>query len=325
MTKQAERIRGQAETAMTRSGERGDLISQITKMIPQLNNAVAKGIDVNSFARAVQTEVRKVPRLANCKPASFFGALFDCAQLGLKPGPFGHVYLIPYGDECTLVIGYKGLVELVYRSGKVSAVKAVPIYVNENFDWDGMQVTNHKPLPPSQRGEEIVAVYTMADMIDGNRLYEFMWKEEIDAIMKRAASSKGRTSPWQTDYIEMAKKTVLRRMCKLLPLSPDVQHEISRDERISRYDASTGEVIDVGSVYDLQPPKRVEEEPEPEPEAADENKGRTSRKKPQTAKSKAKQEAKENPPEPVDEETGEITDGDPTGDEEQGNRPNLFD
>ncbi len=52
---------------------------------------------------------------------------------------------------------------------------------------------------------------------------------EVEAIRKRASKGK-RSSPWDTDFAEMAKKTVLRRLCKVLALSPQTQRAVALDD-----------------------------------------------------------------------------------------------
>jgi len=219
----------QAAIAKRNSGS-SSLVEQIDKMIPQLQMALPAGMDAHKMARICRTEVQKNPRLAQCTPTSFFGSIMTAAQLGLEFGAIGMAYLVPYKTTCQLIIGYKGIAELVYRSGKVSLVKSVPIYESETFEWDGIKVTNHKPLPPKQRGENLVAVYSRAIMSDKNTQDELMWVEEIDAIRDRSKAKAD--GPWVTDYVEMAKKTVLKRLCKTLPLSVEAKQAISKDETV---------------------------------------------------------------------------------------------
>lgn len=336
---QADRLKQGAQTAMAKKPE-GGIIEDITRMKAQLGLAMSNAITPEMLVRTAQTEIRKVPKLAHCSRASFYGALFDCAQLGLMPGPLGHVYLIPYGTECTLVIGYKGLLELCYRSPRIESIEAHVVYEGDTFK----QVMGlnpdliHEPCPdPAKRGE-ITHAYAVARIKDMSiPRFEVMARVDIDGIRKRSASAKGRTSPWDTDFGEMAKKTVLRRLVKTLPITTDIQNQINRDERITHVierPDGTALLADYAHAADLPEPEEEAEEAQERAGATKTVKGQARKTKEEAAKQPEepatgkKSEGKgESPtsqkesPERVDEETGEIlTDG---GMEET--KPNLFD
>lgn len=287
------------------------LVNQIESMKPQLARAMSNAIDVEVLARTIITEVRKVPKLANCSKESFFGALFDCAQMGLVPGPMGHVYLIPYGSECTLVIGYKGLLELCYRSPRIESVETYVVHEKDTFEQTfGLNPDIiHKVDPSVKDRGPMTHVYAICRIKDlAVPRFEVMSKAEVDEIMKRAKASAN--GPWKTDYNEMARKTVFRRLSKTLPLTTDVMDAISRDERVSHATPQAdGSILleDAGSVYDM-----ADEFAEPE------KKERKPRGGAKTVKGKEKETPKEPPADKVDEATGEIT-------EEAGDQPNLLD
>jgi len=304
---QADRVKKQA--MQTRNTGGGSLVAQIESMKPQLARAMSNAIDVEVLARTIITEVRKVPKLANCSKESFFGALFDCAQMGLVPGPMGHVYLIPYGNECTLVIGYKGLLELCYRSPRIESVETYVVCENDQFEQTfGLNPDIiHKVDPAVKERGAMTHVYAVC-RIKGLAIprFEVMSRDEVDAIMKRAKASAN--GPWKTDYNEMARKTVFRRLSKTLPLTTDVMDAISRDERVSHATQQPDGTIlleDAGSVYDM-----VDEFAEPE------KKERKPRGGAKTVKD-AEKDKSETPADKVNYGTGEIT-------EEGGEQPDLL-
>src|SRR6185436_81681 len=92
--------------------------------------------DPDRIARIALTEVRRVPKLAACTPASFLGAVMTCAQLGLEPGLLGEVYLIPRRNEVTMIIGVRGLIKMATRSGEVLSVDASEVYEGDEFDYE---------------------------------------------------------------------------------------------------------------------------------------------------------------------------------------------
>ncbi|MBN2162558.1 MAG: recombinase RecT [Pontiellaceae bacterium] len=176
------------------------------------------------MARVAVSQVRRVPKLLECSQPSLLGALMTCAELGLEPNG-RHAHLIPYGKECQLIIDFKGLAELAMRSGKISRLHADVICENDQVSIEN-GIISHKINPLKDRGT-MIGAYAMCAFKDGSEKHEYMSKAEIDGI--RARSRAGKSGPWVTDYNEMAKKTVFRRMSKWLPLSPEVQETLNKD------------------------------------------------------------------------------------------------
>ena len=207
------------------------------------------------LARVAVTQLRKTPKLAQCNQGSFLGALMTCAELGIEPNG-RHAHLIPYGQECQLIIDYKGLVELAMRSGKVSRIHADVVCENDRITIRNGEI-DHEINPLHPRGE-VVGAYAMCFFRDGTAKHEYMSKEEIDAI--RSRSKAGKSGPWVTDYNEMAKKTVFRRMSKWLPLSPEVMDSVEREADQLRERPATG--VASAPVYTPEMPA-VMSEPDP--------------------------------------------------------------
>jgi recombination protein RecT len=150
--------------------------------------------------------------------------LLDLSAAGLEPDG-RRAYLIPYGSECTLILSYMGMIELVRRSGDVVSIRSELVCENDEFTWENGKIT-HKVEWRKPRGE-IQAVYAEAVLKSGETQTATMTKDEVDAIRKRSRS--GNSGPWATDYGEMAKKTSLRRLCKLLPLASEIAEHIEKD------------------------------------------------------------------------------------------------
>ena len=151
--------------------------------------------------------------------------LLDLSSLGIEPDG-RRAHLIPYGNECTLIIDYKGLVELIRRSGDVTGIRAETVCEHDEFDWVNGEIT-HKVDWRRPRGQ-VQAVYAEAKMKDGDMQTAVMTAEEVESIRQRSRA--GNNGPWKTDWSEMAKKTVVRRLSKMLPLSPEAQDNISKDD-----------------------------------------------------------------------------------------------
>lgn len=196
----------------------------------QFAKALPRHLSPDRFIRIALTALNKTPRLAECTQASLFSCLLDLSQLGIEPdGRKAH--LIPYKKAgttiCTLIIDYKGLVELARRSGNISDIHADVVYEKDKFSFSyGSQGhLTHSPAL-ADRGEPR-ASYSYVKLKDGSESFEVMNLEEINGIRERSkAKDEG---PWQTDWAEMAKKTVFRRHSKWLPMSPEFMAAVEKD------------------------------------------------------------------------------------------------
>ena len=178
------------------------------------------------FIQAAVNATVRVPKLVECDRNSFLMSLMQLAQMGLNPDG-RNAHLIPYGRTCTLVIDYKGMVTLALRSDKVSKVEAFEVYSNDHFRLINGEVEHIVDNPFADRGD-IVGFYAVCQFSDGTKKYEVMSKAQIDAV--RARSRAGNNGPWVTDYNEMAKKTVFKRLSKWLPVTPDLQAAVEHDD-----------------------------------------------------------------------------------------------
>ena len=201
----------------------------------QIAMALPKHMTPERMMRVCNTAISKTPALLDCEPRSLMGAIIQSSQLGLEPdGVLGHAYLIPFNNrktgrtECQFIAGYKGLIELSRRSGQISTVYAHAVHANDEFRYTlGLDPTLiHKPT--SGEPGELIAVYAVCHLRDGGKQFEVLQRREIDAI--RSQSKAGNSGPWVTHYDEMAKKTALRRLCKLLPTSPELARAAALDE-----------------------------------------------------------------------------------------------
>lgn len=223
----------------------------IQALQPQIKKALPSVITPERFTRIALTALQTTPKLANTDPASFLGALMQAAQLGLEPNtPLGQAYLIPYGSNTQFQIGYKGMIELAHRSGQFKTIYAKEVYEKDEFSYEfGLEPKlRHVPYAGMERGAATYyyAVYTL---VNGGFGFEVMGRNEIEAFAKRYSKSYS-SGPWQTDFDEMAKKTVLKKLLKYAPISTEFQRGVSSDEKEVTFDKDSGELsqeyIDVG-------------------------------------------------------------------------------
>lgn len=209
--------------------------SMIEQSKGQIALALPRHMTPERMIRVCNTAVQKTPALLDCEPRSLMGAIIQASQLGLEPdGTLGHAYLIPFNNrktgkvECQFIPGYKGLIELARRSSQISTIYAHVVCENDEWDFSfGLEPTlTHRPTD-GEPGDPI-AVYAVARLRDGGVQFEWMWKRQVEAI--RGQSRAGNSGPWVTHWEEMAKKTALRRLCKLLPTSPELSRAVALDE-----------------------------------------------------------------------------------------------
>ena len=201
----------------------------VKRMEGEIKKALPSVITPERFTRMVLSALSANPKLASCTPASFLGAMMSAAQLGLEPNtPLGQGTM-----EVQFQVGYKGLIDLAYRSGEVEVVQSHIVYTNDEFAFEyGLDPKlSHKPAT-SDRGEPI-AVYALFRTKSGGYGFEVM---SMDAVRKHAekySKAYGSSySPWKTNFEEMAKKTVLKKVLKYAPLKSDFVRGIAQDETV---------------------------------------------------------------------------------------------
>lgn len=186
------------------------------------------------FMRVTLTAFNKNPKLLDCTPASIASVVLQCAQFGIEPDG-RHAHIIPYKNEAQLQLDYKGLVTLVRRSGEISTIHADVVRKGDVFKVNLGRIVAHEVDYSSAAGE-VYAVYATATLKDGSTQSVVLRKDEVDAIAARsrsvqAAKQYGKTTPWDTDWAEMAKKTAFRRLTKWLPLSYEAAEIVDKDQR----------------------------------------------------------------------------------------------
>lgn len=240
------------------------------------------------FARVAVTCIKKNSKLILALQTregkkSLAEAFMKCAELGIEPDG-RRAYLIPYKNDIQLIIDYKGIAELAMRSGMISNIHADKVCENDDFEYNIGEITKHRIDFRKPRGEAY-AYYSIVTFKDGTKKCEVMSKDEIDAIRKRSKSPNN--GPWVTDYDEMAKKTVFKRLSKWLPLSPELQkgididneeYEMSKqpqqgyveadyealplDDEIPTFDERTGEIIEEPEPEAPKAPEAPAEQPQ---------------------------------------------------------------
>lgn len=187
--------------------------------------AMPGGFDAAGFSQRLMTEIKRTPKLLQCDRFSLLNGFVCAAQLGLEIGSgLGQCWLIPYGREATLVVGYRGLLSLVYRSGLIDSVDCEVVREGDEFSYRLGTSPDVEHRKATGKEGVVTHAYAIAWLKGSQRpKVAVMTRAEIDTI-KAASRAGARSGPWTQWFGEMAKKTVLRRLCKTLPQSAEPMH-----------------------------------------------------------------------------------------------------
>lgn len=196
------------------------------KFKDEMAQVATRHLPPDRLARIMLSAATRNPKIMECTPTSILQCGMACSQFGIEPDG-RHAHLVPYGNQCTLIIDYKGLITLARRNGAKS-IAAECIYSGDEFtyyrDESGVHF-RHVPKFGTDRGDIIGAYAQFA--IDGEMDIEVMDIDEIESTRRKSRSPD--SGPWREQFGEMAKKTVLRRGSKRWPIAPQVQDLLDID------------------------------------------------------------------------------------------------
>jgi recombination protein RecT len=209
----------------------------VQRLRPELTRALPKHMDGDRMARLALTVLRQTPKLGQCSPQSFAGALLTAAALGLEPGVNGEAYLVPYevrkgprrGQvDCQLILGYQGLAKLFWQNPLARHLDAQAVYERDDFDYAyGLEpMLRHRPAT-GDRGK-VVAYYAVAALASGGSAFVVLSPEDVKALRQGKVGPSGDIADpmrW------MERKTALRQLLKILPRSATLAAALNADER----------------------------------------------------------------------------------------------
>lgn len=218
--------------------ERNNAIKTLKTMLEGQKESIAavlpRHMTPDRLLKVAMVAVGKTPLLLQCSPLSILRCVMTAAELGIDPsGALGEGYMIPFKNkrglyDAQLIPGYRGLLKLARNSGELSTIDTHVIHEKDTYEIEfGLEpVLKHKPCLDGDPGKPII-VYAIARFKDGAYQYGVMTTAEVESV--RARSRSKNDGPWVTDWEEMAKKTMLKRLSKLLPLSPELARAVSLD------------------------------------------------------------------------------------------------
>ena len=190
----------------------------IESMKGEIARALPSVITPERFTRIVFSAISSNPKLAECTPKSFLGAMMQAAQMGLEPNTtLQQCFLIPYRNkgvmEVQFQLGYRGLIDLVWRSGEVSSIQAQVVYANDEFEYELGLEPKLRHVPATGDRGEAVYYYAVFKTKSGGYGFEVMSRRDMEehARMYSKAVDYG---PWKTSFDEMARKTILKKCLK---------------------------------------------------------------------------------------------------------------
>lgn len=207
----------------------------ITWLQPELQRALPRGMSADRLARVALTMVRATPKLAQCTPESFAGALLTSAALGLEPGVNGESYLVPYEDkrnrvvDCQLIIGYQGFAKLFWNSPAARHLDAQAVFERDAFDYEyGLNpYLRHRPAD-GDRGR-VTHYYAVATLANGGSSFVVLTADEVKKLRGGKVGPSGNIADpmrW------MERKTALRQLLKIMPRSTTLNAAMEADEAL---------------------------------------------------------------------------------------------
>jgi len=298
-----------------------------------LQQSLPKHVTPERLIKTMLVAANRTPKLLECTQASILETINRAGELGLDlSGTLGEAYPVPFNNkvningkeqwvsQCQLIIGYRGLVKLARQSGEIARIDADVVCEHDTFKFKKGMVAELEFIPNlrEDRGEPIGA-YALVEFKDGSVQFDFMPTSDIEKIRKRSKSgsdSNGNAiGAWRSDWSEMAKKSVFRRVAKWLPLSAEKFNaalDIDSEPEIDATDvlavlpndtrSHTEKLVDqlgAGSDDVVEDVADDDDSPEDQPEVKEDPKPAKTTKKTSTRKTTTKSDTKEEAKKPA--------------------------
>ena len=216
-------------------------------VVGKLNEVWSSPQMANSFMSSVISVANGNPQLRKAQPMSIIGAAMVAATMQLQVIPtLGQAYLIPYGSQCQLQVGYLGILQLCQRSGQFKKILAAPVHEGEYVsgdEFDEDYVFDKK----KKTSDKIIGYMAKFELLNGFTKVAY-W--DVDRVKAHAtkfsqAYRSGYTSPWKSDFDAMAQKTVLKSILKYAPKSIEMQNAVTFDQAVVNVNSSDIQDLDI--------------------------------------------------------------------------------
>ncbi|MEO5368510.1 MAG: recombinase RecT [Magnetococcus sp. DMHC-1] len=215
-----------------------------------ISQLVPKNVNKERLMQLALDAARINPSLLDCSKSSFMNAVLACAKTGLEPAtPFNYIHFVPFRgktgiSEVQVILGYKGLMELALRTGKVKNFQVGTIKEGDQFKCQfGSQPWLAYTPALLDRGAT-VAFFALAMLVDGTSQFVVINVDDVNRIRSKARGANLPGSPWVEHFDSMGEKTALRKLCKTLQMSPELAAAIAIDEKSEVGKDFSGMIID---------------------------------------------------------------------------------
>lgn len=247
-----------------------DIKAAILDLKPLIQQALPKHLTAERMIQMATNYVRQNPAIAKCTEQSLLGAIMQTSILGLEPIPaLGQVYFVPYKgnkgsrdnpiwvDEVQFQLGYRGMLQLIHNSKAVKMIYADAVYEGDLYEEERGMHPKLKHIPNHERpaNAKLLRVYAIAHTLSGGEFFAVLSKKQIEDLRKRNKSQKDQpTGAWATDYEEMAKAKVIKKLAKYLPLAAETQIAFAANDGVITEKAFTNnnEGIDIDAVHKIE-------------------------------------------------------------------------
>lgn len=268
---------------LTQLNPQQNMKALLEKSWPRIMAVIGNNLSPQRLYQMYVSTINREPQLASCSVESVLSCFMKCAALGLEPSNvdgLGRVYILPYGNknmrtgqkEATLIIGYKGMIDLARRSGQIRDISARAVHEGDEFSYRYGLNEDLVHVPCAKPGK-LTHVYMIANFKDGGHYMKVMNADEIEAAAHRSPSYGKSMSPWKSDYEAMAMKTVIRRAFPYLPVSVEAQNAAASDGQTPDYrdvfrplpDTTVDDTPADVNADEPEAPEQEETAPEPSP------------------------------------------------------------
>jgi recombination protein RecT len=211
-----------------------DFPGMLKAFLPEIQRALPKHLNGDRISRIALTAFRRNPKLAECNPLSVFAAVIQASQLGLEIDTQGRAFLVPYKKECQFIPGWKGLTELLNRSGQGTAWTGA-VFQGDDFDYmlGDSPFVHHKPSGESDP-DLMTHVYAVGRVKGAEWPIIEVWKIERVTRHRNKYNKVGDKHYSFNNWEMYARKIVLLQVLKYMPASVELATAIELDDAAAR-------------------------------------------------------------------------------------------
>lgn len=225
------------------------------KLKPQLALALPKHLSADRMSRLALTAFSTSPQLRDCDMKSIAASIMTAGQLGLEPGVNGAGFLIPYGKTCTFVPGWKGLVDLVARSGRGTVYSGV-IFKDQQYTFiDGARrdliIHNETDLDDPN---DITHAFAIGWVKDASMPIIELWRVSKITKHRDKYNKVGKKHYSFRDWEMYCRKVPLLQVLKYMPCSIEVANAMAISHAS---EAGRSANIEDGIVIDIEPSEQA--------------------------------------------------------------------